>query len=110
MSEYSDKKCVPCEGGFPALTLAQAQDLMEHAPGWSLNEAGTEIHRDYAFPDFATALSFVNEVGALAEEEGHHPDITLSWGKVGITLTTHSIGGLSENDIILAAKIGLLQP
>lgn len=110
MTNLAGKKCVPCEGDFPALTLPQAHDLLEHVPGWNLNVEGTNLHRDYSFPDFATALAFVVEVGALAEEEGHHPDVTLGWGKVGIDLSTHSIGGLSENDFILAAKIGLLQP
>ncbi len=108
MTSFAEKQCVPCEGDFPALTLPQARDLMEHVPGWSLNESGTLLHRDYSFPDFASALAFVIEIGALAEEEGHHPDIRLGWGQVAISLSTHSIQGLSENDFILAAKIGLL--
>jgi 4a-hydroxytetrahydrobiopterin dehydratase len=109
MSELKNKHCVPCEGGFPAMTLPQARDLMEHVPGWELAEDGKSLSRSYDFKDFKDALAFTNQVGELAEEEGHHPDITLSWGKVGISLSTHSVGGLSENDFILAAKIIELQ-
>lgn len=109
MEKLTDRSCVPCEGDFPALTREQATDFMEHIPGWSLSEDAKQITRDYTFKDFAEALAFTNAVGALAEEEGHHPDIQLSWGKVGISLTTHAIEGLSENDIILAAKIDLIE-
>ncbi|MBP6860021.1 MAG: 4a-hydroxytetrahydrobiopterin dehydratase [Candidatus Pacebacteria bacterium] len=108
MSELARRKCVPCEGDFPALTKAQAGDFLPHVPGWEMNVEAKEISRDYTFPDFAEALAFVDKVGALAEEEGHHPDIVLSWGKVGIRLSTHAVKGLSENDFILAAKIDLL--
>lgn len=108
MSELATKKCVPCEGDFPALTPEQAKDYMEHISSWTLAEDAKSISRTYRFKDFAEALAFTNKVGVLAEEEGHHPDIELSWGRVGISLSTHSIGGLSENDIILAAKIDLL--
>lgn len=107
--DLSKKHCVPCEDdGFPPLTREQAADFMEHVPLWSLNEDATVINRTYRFKDFKEALEFVNSVGALAEEEGHHPDIQLSWGKVGVSLTTHSIKGLSENDFILAVKIDML--
>ena len=101
----ADRKCVPCEGGFPAMTRPQAADLMAHVPGWELDEEGKSISREFKFKDFAEALAFTNQVGELAEEEGHHPDIELSWGKVRASLTTHSVGGLSENDFILAAKV-----
>lgn len=110
MSNLADKKCVPCEDdGFPALTREQAQDFLPHVPGWELSEDATSITRTFPFNDFKKALAFVNEVGQVAEEEWHHPDISLSWGRVSVTLTTHSIRGLSENDFILAAKINLLQ-
>jgi 4a-hydroxytetrahydrobiopterin dehydratase len=110
MAGLADKKCVPCEDdGFPALTPAQAKDFHEHTPLWTLNEDATIIHRVFRFPDFKTALAFVNEVGKLAEEEWHHPDIKLGWGKVEVKLTTHSVKGLSENDFIVAAKIDLLE-
>ncbi|HEX2792785.1 MAG TPA: 4a-hydroxytetrahydrobiopterin dehydratase [Candidatus Paceibacterota bacterium] len=108
MDKLADRSCVPCDGDFPALAREQAESFMEHIPGWNLSGDATGISREYRFKDFADALAFTNAVGALAEEEGHHPDIALSWGKVGVSLTTHAIGGLSENDIILAAKIDLL--
>jgi 4a-hydroxytetrahydrobiopterin dehydratase len=107
---FADKHCVPCEDdGFPPLTKEQAADFMLHVPLWSVNDESTEIHRVFRFKNFAEALAFTNKIGALAEEEGHHPDIQLSWGKVGVSLTTHSIKGLSENDFVLAAKIDLLE-
>ena len=109
MDELTDKKCVPCEDDdFPALTPEQAADFMPHVPGWDINEKSTEISRMYKFKNFAEALAFTNEIGKIAEEQGHHPDIFLGWGKVGVALTTHSIGGLSENDFIVAAKIDLI--
>ncbi|HEY0010563.1 MAG TPA: 4a-hydroxytetrahydrobiopterin dehydratase [Candidatus Paceibacterota bacterium] len=110
MNEFKDRHCVPCErDDFPPLTPEQAQDFMEHIPGWELAEDARSISRGYTFKDFKEALAFTNKVGDLAEEEGHHPDIELSWGRVTLSLTTHSIGGLSENDVILAAKVNGLQ-
>lgn len=110
MSDLASKKCIPCEDeDFPALTPSQAHDFMEHVPLWSMNESSTEIYRTFRFKDFAEALAFTNKVGAVAEEQGHHPDIQLGWGKVAVSLSTHSIGGLSENDFIVAAKIDLIQ-
>lgn len=109
MSELARKKCVPCEEDFPAMTREQAGDFMPHVPGWELAEDGKSITRPYTFKDFRSALDFTNQVGELAEEEGHHPDIELSWGKVRLLLSTHSADGLSENDFVLAAKINELQ-
>lgn len=106
--DLTQKHCVPCEGGFPAMTLAQAKDMMDNVPGWELNEEGTVIERTFRFKDFAEALAFANKVGALAEEEGHHPDMLVAWGRVRLTLTTHAVKGLSENDFVLAAKINTL--
>lgn len=109
-NDLASKRCIPCEGDdFPALTKEQAADFMPHVPLWSINEDSTEISRLFRFKDFKEALKFTNKIGALAEEEGHHPDIMLAWGKVGVKLTTHSIKGLSENDFVLAAKIDLLE-
>lgn len=108
MSELTQKHCVPCEGGFPALTLEQAKDLMEQVPEWKLSEDGRRISRTFGFKDFDTALAFVNEIGKIAQEEWHHPEIRLMWGSVEVVMTTHSISGLSENDFIVAAKIDLL--
>lgn len=105
MSELSAKRCVPCEGGVPALTKEQAEDLMPKVPDWKLSEEGTKLTRLFGFKDFAKALAFTNEVGKAAEAEWHHPDIKLSWGKVEVTFTTHSVRGLTENDFIMAAKV-----
>jgi 4a-hydroxytetrahydrobiopterin dehydratase len=111
MSELSKKRCVPCEEGGERMTKAQAQDLMDQVPGWELAEEGTKLVRRYTCKDFAAALAFVNEVGKLAEEEWHHPDISFGWGRVELTFTTHSLQGLDENDFIMAAKVnGLHNP
>lgn len=110
MTKLTDKHCIPCErDDFPALTPAQAKDMMEHVPEWKLSEDAKQITRLFGFKDFNAALGFANEIGKLADEEWHHPDLRVSWGKVEVTLTTHSIRGLSENDFILAAKIDLLK-
>jgi 4a-hydroxytetrahydrobiopterin dehydratase len=95
---------VPCEGGTPALTADEIATLMPQLDGWAV-EDDTKLTKSYTFPDFVQALAFVNRAGAVAEDEGHHPDLLLTWGKVGVELTTHAIGGLSENDFILAAKL-----
>ena len=79
--------------------------LLRQLNNWKLAHDFKHISKEFTFKNFADALAFVDKIGALAEEEGHHPDITLAWGKVGVTLTTHAIGGLSQNDFILAAKI-----
>jgi 4a-hydroxytetrahydrobiopterin dehydratase len=105
--DLASKKCVPCEGGVVPFTKAQVQPYLSVVPGWELGEDGKSIHREYRFPDFKQALAFVNKVGAIAEDEGHHPDIMLGWGKVALALTTHAIKGLSENDFILAYKIDM---
>ena len=107
MSELSTKRCIPCEGDIPRLTREQAQDFMPHVSEWTLSEDATRITRSFTFKDFAKALAFVNEVGKLSEEEWHHPDIQLSWGRE-LTFTTHSIRGLAENDFIMAAKVDML--
>ena len=103
MSELASKHCQPCEAGTPALKGEELRKLYGQLEGWTMvNEH--HLEKEYRFPDFREALDFVNRVGEAAEAEGHHPDIFLSWGKVRLTLWTHSIGGLSENDLILAAK------
>lgn len=104
----TDKKCIPCEGGLAPLNHQQAEALLRDAPGWALLEEATKIKREYAFSNFKKALAFVNKVGNLAEEEKHHPDISLGWGYVTIVIQTHAINGLHENDFILAAKINAL--
>lgn len=104
MSSLADKTCVPCKGGTPPLPADTAQRLKgDLDPAWDL-VGGHHLARTVRFPDFATALAFVNAIAAIAEAEGHHPDLTLGWGKVGIEIYTHAIDGLTESDFILAAK------
>lgn len=102
--ELADNKCVPCKGGVPPLPPAKAQELLgQLGRGWSLNQAG-HLERLYTFKDFADALAFVNKVGAVAEDEGHHPDLLLAWGKCKMEIWTHKINGLTESDFYMAAK------
>ncbi len=105
MEPLKSKRCIPCEGGIEPLTTEQITTFKEQTPEWKAAEDEKSISREFIFDDFAKALDFVNKVGAVAQEEWHHPDIRLSWGRVGITLATHAIKGLSENDFIMAAKI-----
>jgi 4a-hydroxytetrahydrobiopterin dehydratase len=104
MSELASRNCVPCRGGTPPLAGAELDALVKQVPQWKVIN-GHHITRTFAFPDFRQALSFVNKVGELAEQQGHHPDIFLAWGKAEVTTWTHKIDGLSEGDFILAAKI-----
>jgi 4a-hydroxytetrahydrobiopterin dehydratase len=99
------KACVPCQGGIPPLTEDEAGDFLSQTPGWELQDGAHHLHRRFEFDDFQASLDFVNKVGAIAEDEGHHPDIEFGWGYAGITIYTHKINGLHENDFILAAKI-----
>jgi 4a-hydroxytetrahydrobiopterin dehydratase len=104
MSELAEKNCVPCRGDIPALKGADLHNLSHQLPNWEVvNEH--HIHRVFKFPDFVKALAFVNRVGAIAEQQGHHPDILLTWGKAEVTLWTHAVNGLTESDFVLAAKI-----
>ena len=99
----SKKECVPCKGGVPPLKGQELEKLRELVDEWDVVEEH-HITKTYKFPNFVKALAFVNKVGDIAEEQGHHPDIFLTWGKVGITMCTHKIDGLTESDFILAAK------
>jgi 4a-hydroxytetrahydrobiopterin dehydratase len=104
MASLAHKTCVPCRGGVPALSGKELESLHQQTPQWKVvNEH--HITRNFTFPDFKQALEFVNRLGALAEAQGHHPDILLAWGKAEITLWTHKIDGLTESDFIMAAKI-----
>src|SRR4029078_12293711 len=108
MSELSARQCVPCRGGVPALTADEITPLLTQRDGWEVvNEH--HLKKGYRFADFKEALAFVNRVGNLAEEQGHHPDICFGWGSVEITIWTHKIDGLTESDFILAAKIDELK-
>jgi 4a-hydroxytetrahydrobiopterin dehydratase len=104
MPRLEEKNCVPCRGGVPALTAEQVAPLAREVKAWEVIE-NHHLHRLFKLPDFQTALDFVNRIGEIAEREDHHPDIQLSWGKVGVTIWTHKVDGLTENDFILAAKI-----
>ncbi len=107
--DYASKKCVPCERGAPAFTPAQVEEAVRSLSGWDVQGGHTKIHKHHRFKDFKEAMRFVNAIADLAEAEGHHPDFAVSWNKVDVTLWTHAVGGLSENDFILAAKIDQLQ-
>jgi len=107
--DLKGKKCVPCEGGTPPLTEKELEPYLPQVPDWRV-EGGRALAREFKFKDFAAALVFINQLGAIAEAEGHHPDINLhDWNRVKLTLTTHAVGGLSENDFILAFKINALK-
>ena len=110
MSSLADKTCVPCRGGVPPLKGKELEQILKQLPQWAHWKVVKEHHitRAYTFPDFKQALDFVNRVGAVAEEQGHHPDILLTWGKAEITLWTHKVDGLTESDLIMAAKIDQL--
>lgn len=108
MAELSQKKCVPCRGGVPPLKGAELQAIDEKlGGGWKVVHEH-HLEKEFTFKNFREALAFTNQVGALAESEGHHPDIYLAWGKVGVKTWTHKIDGLTESDFILAAKIDQL--
>jgi len=108
MEGLAAKSCAPCRGGVAPLSAAAAQAELEHVPGWLLEENATRLTRRFEFRDFVEAIKFVNRVADVAEQEAHHPDIAIHWNKVDLTLWTHKIGGLHENDFILAAKVNRL--
>ena len=107
MSDLASKACVPCRGGVPPLKGEELAALQRQVDGWNVIE-GHHITKTFTFPNFRGALTFVNRVGEIAEEQGHHPDIAIHWNKVDLVLWTHKIGGLHENDFILAAKVDRL--
>ena len=101
--KLTQKKCKPCEGGMPALSLDKANKLFEEIRSWTMKDG--HAYKKFKFKDFIEAMEFVNKIANIAEQEGHHPDISIHWNIVEIELWTHAIKGLSENDFILAAKI-----
>lgn len=107
MSGLEERKCVPCEGGVPPLDKSQVEKLLAQVSGWSVAEKW--ITKEFKFKNFVAAMKFVNRVADLAEAEGHHPDIHIRYNIVRFDIWTHAIGGLSENDFILAAKIDALE-
>lgn len=108
-SELITRKCLPCEGGVPAYSAEQAAAQVAQLPGWSLTADGLRIRKEWKFRSFLAAMAFLGRVAQLAEDEAHHPDLHLTrYRHVAIEIWTHAIGGLSENDFILAAKIDQL--
>ncbi len=108
--ELTGKNCVPCQGGVPPLESDEVEELLSEVKGWDLVESSPpKIQKEFKFKDFTESMNFVNEVGELAEAEGHHPDIEISYNVVDLQLYTHAIDGLHENDFIMAAKIDELQ-
>ena len=101
----AEQRCEPCHGDVPPLAGEELEELLDELPsGWRAVDEH-HLEKTFEFEDFVAALAFVNEVGELAEEQGHHPDIHLTWGEATVQIWTHAIDGLSENDFILAAKI-----
>lgn len=105
----AEEKCVPCRGGVPPLGKQRVAELLgELGGGWALDAQG-HLTRSYAFKNFVEALEFANRVGEIAEAEGHHPDLHVRWGECAVEIWTHKIGGLTESDFYLAAKVSRLQ-
>ncbi len=103
-SDLANQQCVPCKGGVPPLGHEAIVSLLDRLGGrWQATD-DHHLEKDYTFNDFAEALAFTNRVGAIAEEQGHHPDIYLAWGRVGLKIWTHKIDGLTESDFVFAAK------
>ncbi len=110
MSQLTERKCVPCEGGIPALTRAEAEALMRQlAPGWKLAPDASRIERAFSFKDFFRTMSFVNAAAHVANVEDHHPDLEVGYGYCRVRWNTHAVNGLSENDFICAAKLDRIE-
>lgn len=107
MAQLAEMSCVPCRGGVPPLQGDALDRFRGQVSSWDVVD-GHHLAREFKFSNFQLALDFTNQVGALAESEGHHPDIYLAWGRVGIKIWTHKIDGLTESDFVLAAKIDRL--
>lgn len=107
--DLAKKHCIPCEGGTPPLSDEKEDEMLKLVKGWMLVRDGThKITRQFKFKNFKEAIAFVNKVADLAQREGHHPDIKIVYNKVSLDLFTHAVGGLSENDFIMASKINKL--
>ena len=104
-STLAEKSCTPCRGGVPPLTRETAEEYRRQAPDWALLDEATRIERSYRVKNFAEAFAFVERAAALAEAEGHHPDICFGWGYATVSLRTKKIKGLHENDFIMATKL-----
>lgn len=108
MSDLTQKKCLPCEGFGAALDKKTAADMMSQIEGWSFNDAGTEIYRDFGFKNYYQTIAFVNAIAWLAHQDNHHPDLEVGYNHCLVRYTTHAVKGLSENDFICAAKVNAL--
>ena len=109
MSALAERHCKPCEGGIPPLGSAEAQRLLAQlSPGWTLNDDGHAIRREFRFRDFYRTMSFVNALAHIANIEDHHPDLEVGYNYCRVTFTTHAIRGLSDNDFVCAAKVDLI--
>jgi len=106
--KLKDKSCVPCQGGVPPMTREAVRAMLADVPAWETNEDGTRLSRTFRFPDFAQAQAFAIKAGDVSDAEGHHPVLTYSWGYCTVVFYTHKIGGLHENDFIMAAKTNAL--
>lgn len=105
LETLSEKDCIPCKGGVPPLKGPALEELAAQlGRGWEVVD-GHHLSKEYGFKDFKRALEFTNDIGALAEAQNHHPDIHLAYGKVGVTIWTHKIDGLTESDFVFAAKV-----
>ena len=102
------RHCVPCEGGVPKLDATRVAEFRREVPAWEVRD--DKLHRTFRFRDFKAAMQFINRMAEIAEVEGHHPDFAVHYNRVDVTVWTHAIDGLSENDFILAAKIDVLVP
>ena len=107
MQDLASRECVPCRGGVPPMESDEIKKFLAELAGWEVIEAH-HLRKAYTFENFRDALAFVNRVGELAEQQGHHPDIAFGWGRAELTIWTHAIDGLTESDFILAAKIDAL--
>ena len=108
MNDLSKKNCIPCKGGIPAFDISEIHKYLKKVDGWDVKKKNGEsyfLEKSFTFNNFSESQKFINQVGDIAEKEGHHPDIIFGWGYAKINITTHAIKGLSENDFILAAKI-----
>ena len=108
MTDLAEKKCIPCEGGIPGFDLSEIHKYLKMVDGWEVKADNEKIYyliKEFKFKNFIESQNFINKVGKISENEGHHPDISFGWGYAEIKITTHAIEGLSENDFILAAKI-----
>jgi len=104
-----NKHCVPCQGGTPPLDSVMANELLSQlGQGWVINDLG-HLYKEFLFSDFMGPINFANQIAKVAEEEAHHPDLTIAWGKCSVEIWTHKINGLTESDFILAAKIDAIQ-